>query len=168
MPGEEGEANVSPEEQAEYTEFVTNGMEIIYPGDTKQVAPAILQSLNASGDPVQDLAMTTASVIAGLIESAGKAGHKPDPNIIYQGGVELLENLADIAEAAGIHDYQPKELESAMYNAADQIIRTNPGGIVDQAGAEQEFQQLVAADRNGGLEQAMPQIGQYNSQQERG
>jgi len=156
------QSNVSPEEQAAYDQFVSNGMEIIYPGEGEEkVAPSILESLQASGEPIQDLAMTAASLITGLIENAANAGHKLDPEIVYQGGVELIEQLADVAEAAKIHDYSDKEMESALYNAADQIIKTNPGGIIDQQAAGQDFEAIVEADRDGSLEQAVPQIGQY-------
>jgi hypothetical protein len=46
------QANVSPEEQAAYDEFVTNGMKLIYQGD--HVAPAVLDQLKGKWEGVED------------------------------------------------------------------------------------------------------------------
>jgi hypothetical protein len=151
--------NVSPEEQAQYDAFVGNGRRLVYDDRSANgVNPDILASLRATDDPVQDLAVTAASLVTGLIENAAAAGRRIDPDIAFHGGVELLEDLADLADAARIHDFREKELEAAMYRAMDIVLKNNPGAMVDQVGAERQFGDLMRQDRAGTLAQAMPAL----------
>jgi hypothetical protein len=84
------QANVSPEEQAAYDEFVTNGMKLIYQGD--HVAPAVLDQLKGNwkasrirsarfpgreaarpGNPIDDLSVATVSLVLALEASAANS-----------------------------------------------------------------------------------------------
>jgi hypothetical protein len=160
MAADDGDMpNVSPEEQAQYDQFVGNGRRLIYDDASANGIDAdVLASLRATGDPVQDLAMTAASVVTGLIENASAAGRRIDPDIAYHGGVELLEDLADLAEAAGVHDFAEKDLEAAMYRAMDIVLKNDPGAMVDRDGAGQEFDALARDNRGGTLAQTMPAL----------
>jgi 5,10-methenyltetrahydromethanopterin hydrogenase len=95
--------------------------------------------------------------VSGLLRSAKQAGHQVEPEIAFQGGVELLEALAQLADASNIHDYSEKELENSLYAAMDIFLKNNPD-MVDQPEAQQEFAAVVQADKNGTLEQILPQI----------
>jgi hypothetical protein len=129
--GDEPQPNVSPEEQAQYDEFVQNGMKLVYQGD--HVAPAVLDQLNGKWDdvkaslgeipqeekpldpsnPIDNLAVATVALVLALEASAANAGKKLDPGVVFHGGVELLEQLADIAQAANIHDFTQDEMDAA-------------------------------------------------------
>jgi hypothetical protein len=132
--------NVSPEEQAQYDEFVTNGMHLIYQkqGDTVQVAPAVLAQLKGDWkgvegslgqvpqeekpldpkSPADCLAVATVALVLSLEASATGAGKQLDPAVTFHGGAELLEQLADIDSAAGIHDFSDDEMTGAAHRTA--------------------------------------------------
>lgn len=136
----EPQANVSPEEQAQYDEFVTNGMHLIYQkqGDTVQVAPAVLGQLKGDWkgveaslgqipqeeqpldqkSPIDCLAVATVALVLSLEASASGAGKQLDPAVTFHGGAELLEQLAVIDSAAGIHDFTDDEMTGAAHRTA--------------------------------------------------
>lgn len=179
------EGNASPEEQAAYDQFVMNGMKLIYQGD--HVAPAVLDQLKGKWDGVEDslgqipeeekpldpsspidrLAVATVALVLTLEASAaGDAGTKLDPNVVFHGGVELLEQLADISEAANIHDFSDDEMTGAANRAA--LLYGVSTKTMDKQEALAEFdhflktqgeslgQSLAAGAQQGG-EQEQPQ-----------
>ena len=77
-------------------------------------------------------------------------------------GQEILEQLADIAEAANIHDFQEEELEGAFYRATD-LYRIS-SSRVDPESLSQEFGQVQQADQQGTLGQLLPGIEQRMQQ----
>jgi hypothetical protein len=175
------QANVSPEEQAAYDEFVTNGMKLIYQGD--HVAPAILGQLKGDwkgvedslgeipqeekpldpGNPIDDLSVATVSLVLALEASAANSGQKLDPAVIFHGGAELMEQLADIAQAANIHDFSEDEMTGAANRAA--LLYGVSSKSMDKQEALAEFdhflktqgdqlgQSLGAAAQQGGAEE---------------
>lgn len=134
--GAEPKANVSPEEQRAYDEFVTNGMKLIYQGTS--VAPAVLDQLRGRWEkvvpslgemppeegaldpskPIDNLAVATVALVLALEASAANAGKQVDPAVLFHGGAELMEQLADIAKAAEIYDFTGDEMTGAANRAA--------------------------------------------------
>jgi len=119
----DGTANVSPEEQAEKDQFVGNAFTVIY---DKKTLPLVLQRLRGVGmnrrhgsDPIEGLAQTTVLIVGQLQDSAQRAGKTITSDILLHGGKEILEELADMAGNAGIHDYAEAEIEGAFYRAMD-------------------------------------------------
>jgi hypothetical protein len=134
------EPNVSPEEQAQYDQFVGNGMQLVYQeqGKTMQVAPAVLGQLKGDWkdvepslgqipqeekpldpkNPIDCLAVTTVGLVLTLEASAASSNHQLDPAVVFHGGAELMEQLADIANAANIHDFSDDEMTGAANRAA--------------------------------------------------
>lgn len=133
--------NVTPEEQAEYNEFVGNGMKLLYQkgqGGSMEVAPAVLAQLKGDWkgveqslgqipqeekpldpkDPVDCLAVATVTLVLALEASAANSQKQLDPAVTFHGGAELLEQLADIDEAASIHDFTPDEMTGAAHRTA--------------------------------------------------
>lgn len=137
---EQDASNVSPEEQAAYDEFVGNGMKLIYQqqGDKVEVAPAVLAQLKGDWkgveqslgqipqeekpldpkDPIDCLAVATVALVLTLEASAANSGKQLDPAVTFHGGAELLEQLADISEAAGIHDFNDDEMTGVAHRTA--------------------------------------------------
>lgn len=156
--GGEETPNVTPEEQAQYDEFVNNAMSMIY--DPK-VRTKILDSLRVTKQPMDDLANTAVMVVKGAVGSAEKAGQKISDDVLYHGGAEILQQLAEYADKAKIHTFTEDEMEGAWYKALDlyRQLGTNDGTINPDA-LKGEFQQIVDADKAGTLDQIVPGVGQ--------
>lgn len=150
--------NVSPEEQAEYDEFVNNALNLIYDEKTKD---RVIERLGATDDPVDDLANTVAVTVMGLQDSAERSGRKISDDVLFHGGIEILEDLANLAEKAGIHSFSEDELEAATYRALDTYREmATQAGKIDPEALKQEFGSILQADKQGALEQVLPGIGQ--------
>lgn len=101
--------NAKPEQQAQYDQFVKNGMRLVYrKGAAKRLVPA----LDGGGDPVTGLANTVTALTLRLTESAKKAGKPLDPTAALYGAGELLEQLADFSAQSGGHRYSEEELRT--------------------------------------------------------
>lgn len=167
-----GGEQASPEEQAAYEQFVKNGLELIYPaGEEAAVAPQIIADLKGefspdvaamfekaepalAPGPIDNLAVTTVTVILMLEGSAAEAGKPINHEIEYAAGSEIMGELATVAQAAGIHDYSDKEMEGAWYRGVDLWRVSSPAA--DQEALSQEFGQVVQADREGRLGEVLP------------
>ena len=161
---EQGEQpNVTEAEQQIYDEFVDNAFSVIY--DDKSL-PQIIESLKGDGDPVEGLANTAVSVIARVQDSAEQAGQPLPPDVVFNAGVEILENLADLAEKAGVHEFTPQELEGGTFRAMD-IYREMKGrdGGADRPEIVADFNQIVELDKAGQLDQIAPGLTERFSQQ---
>jgi hypothetical protein len=146
------EPNVTPEEQQEYELFVSKGQELIY-GDSFD---SILERLRADEDPVQALANTIVQVVRRLVVSSRDAGKDFAGDLVYQGGSELIEDLANTMDAAGIHTFTEQELEKTLYVALDlyRDIEIEEGEL-DQEGAQQDWGGLQQANASGSLDNVM-------------
>ncbi len=159
----EAESNVTPEEQAEYEAFVRNGLKIIYPEGEGEgtVSPQILQSLKGSEQPVINLATTTVALVRGLTDSARKANHPIPDDILFHGSVALLEELAEIADAAKIYDYSEDDIEHALYAGLDMFReQATADGSMDGEALKAQFGEVVQADKDGTLDELLPGIGE--------
>ncbi len=165
--GEEA-PNVSPEEQAQYDKFVTDGLDLIYKGG--QVRPGILKLLDedpsdlikALGDieafdnfsPVVALAATTVIIVLQLVRSAGD--EKPSGEIIMHGGTELLEELADLSGNIG-KKFSDEDANKALMLAMDIYrLTAEQEGLLDTEGLKEDFAEIQAADREGRFFEKVP------------
>lgn len=158
---DDGEANVTPEEQAQYEQFVTNGLEVIYgdEGEGTPVRPDILNRLRESSDPLENLANTTVWLVTMLETSAEQGGGQLDDAVVMHGGKALLEELAEVAEAGAIHDYSEQELEGAWYRGLDLYRETATAeGRVDPEALKQQFGEIEQADREGRMSEVLPGV----------
>lgn len=145
----------SPEEQAQYEQFVNKAYELIYAQG--EANPAILKSLEGNGDPIDGLANTAAMVVLRVEEAAEASGAQLADGVVYNAGIEILEDLASLARTAGIHEFDEKDTEAALYRALDvyRAFKEGAGGI-DQQKYQAELGQVVEADRQGKLGQIVP------------
>jgi hypothetical protein len=157
QPGQGERPNVSPEEQAQYDRFIDMAFRLIY--DQKSF-PQILKRLTATPDPVEGLAATVVMVVSRLRDSAKRQGVEISPDVLYHGGSELLEDLADTAEKAGIHRYGPEEMEKALYRALDLYRSIEQRAGADPRAFRQDWEMLVSADKEGRLGEVLPQFAQ--------
>lgn len=159
--------NVTPEEQAQYDAFVNNGLKVIYGADPNAegggepgARPDILNRLKESSDPLENLANTTVWLVTMLETSAEKGGTQLDDAVVMHGGKAMLEELAEVAEAANIHDYSEKEMEGAWYRGLDLYRETaTQDGRVDPETLKQQFGEIQTADEQGRMGDVLPQLG---------
>lgn len=161
--GDEGEnaPNVTPEEQAVYDRVMLNALKIVYPeGEAEAtVSPKILAALKGSDNPMLNLSTATVSLVIGLRDSAKQAGNPVPDDVLYHAAIAIVEELAEVAEAANIHDYSEKDIENAFYGALDMYrSAATQSGDIDTDGLKQGWDELVTADREGRVGEIMPGI----------
>lgn len=164
----EGEA-ASPEEQALYDAFVKKGLGVIYPEKSDgQVSGEILANLKGDFDPQilqmfeasepaltdspQDSAAATSVLVTIMVE--GSLGQPVGEEITMHAGKVLVEELIEVSEAAGIHDFNEKDVETVWYRALDLYRIASPNA--DQEALSREFEQIVQADKDGRLGDILP------------
>lgn len=147
--------NVSPELQAQYEKFVTNGLTLI-----EKASPQLIKRMQVAQNPVEALATATVQVVTRLEDSAAKAGQQLAPEVLIHGGLEIMGTLAEAAEAAGVHTFTEEEIESASFAAMDQY-GTLREGMLDKAAIGRDFQAMMEADKAGKLDEVMPGLSEY-------
>jgi hypothetical protein len=174
VPDDEG-GNVSPEEQEAYEDFVLAGMELLFAGG--KAKPEIVKLLDddpsdiraALGDVIDDetwaqkgpiaaLAAASVIVVSQVIEQMGSP---PEASIVFHGGKELLEQIAELGEKAGIRDYSEAELGEAFRMGADLYREVaKDRGWIDEEEAKAEFEGLKTAEKEGRLGEILPELAQ--------
>lgn len=147
-----GDQQASPEEQAAYEDFVAHGLLLIY---SEKMLPQVVKMLKGGNKPEEGLASATALIVSRLISAAEKAQKLPPGDVVFHAGVEIFQDLAELSGKAGIKDYgEDKDaLESALFNAADQLRTTLQGsGKIDQAAASADMERLQQMDQSGELQ----------------
>lgn len=151
----EADPNVSPEEQRAYEEFIDNAFKLIY--DDKAF-PAVLRLLQRGyEEPSDALANATFVVLARLEDSAKDANHPISPEIMFHGGLEILEDLAGLSQKARIRTYDDVQLEAAIYKTLDLYRRYKANaGELDPAFFEREASALAQNEADGLLDHVNP------------
>lgn len=93
-------------------------------------------------------------------DGAGEYGGKPDYDaVLMHAGKAIFEELIDVAEAAGLHDFTEQEIEGAWFRAMD-LYRTAAETIgktgYDPEALKAEFGQIVEANKAGNLNSILP------------
>lgn len=103
------------------------------------------------------LANTAFQIVKKLDESSREQGTDIPDDILMHGGTEIVEELGQVARAAGIHDYSSEELSGALYQAIDlyrsEAIKT---GRTSEDTLKAQFGQLDEADKAGKLGDILP------------
>lgn len=169
----DGAEQATPEEQALYERFVhASGDVMMGDGDAPEFRPEIINNLRGQFDPqVSQMfegvqpplnpqsptdALAATSVIVTMMTEATMAqqGTQVPQEIVYHAGTEVVGQLADAAEAAGIADFSQDDVDNAFLRALDIYRQSSPN--VDQQDLASQFDQLVVADREGRLDQVLP------------
>jgi hypothetical protein len=160
----------SPDEQAQYNQFVGRAMELIY---NQKMFPQVVQMLRGGSNdgqdpkeagvngPAQGLAHATAMIITRVYKAASDAGANLSPDVLFHGGTEIFGQLAEISDKAGISDYAKDrdKLEGAYFLAVDTATQQlRKSGVVDEAESKAALQQLHSMDAKGELEQVFRQL----------
>lgn len=165
----DGESNVTPEEQAEYDQFMQNALTLLYESgeDGGQVRPQVLDALKAGNSGQQQeggpnpailaLAHAAVTVVAQLDDSARKAGKPVSDDVLYHGGVAVIEELAEIAEAAKIHDYSEEDMTGAFAQALDMYrSKAIEDGRTSEETLKGQFAEINEAEAAGTLGDVLP------------
>lgn len=154
----------SPDEQAQYNQFVGRAMEVIY---NPKMFPQVVEMLRGGGNDgqgkeetgasgsAQGLAHATAMIITRVYKAAADAGANLSPDVLFHGGTEIFGQLAEISDKAGISDYanDRDSLEGAYFLAVDTATQQlTKAGVVDEAESKAALQQLHDMDAKGELE----------------
>lgn len=153
----------SPEEQAAYTEFVSQAMTLIW---DKKVYPQLLKMM--AEDPVEGLAQATAQMVARVATSGEKAGREFSGDVVFHAGKEILEEIADLARVGKVKDFgeDPDALEGAWFRAVDAFrVLMESAGRVDQEAAKQDLAKLQAADESGALKENLIEMARRDAEQ---
>lgn len=158
-PAGEDESNVSPEEQQQYNEYVENGMNMMY---DEKIMPQLMETVTGSGNPIEGLANAIMAIVTRLDDSAEKKGVTIPGDVKLHGATEIMEQMVELAETAGVHEYTEEEMESAYYRAIDLYRESRQEqGKLPVEDLKQDMGELVEADKQGRLEDMMPGIGQF-------
>lgn len=113
--GAEEQPNVTPEEQAVYDKIVVGAQAMIYSDETM---PSIVGKLRdfarQKGAPFA-IGHTAAMILASQRANAEEAGEQLDEELLLAAGSEIVADLLDIAEAAGLT--KPEEHEKVFNEA---------------------------------------------------
>jgi hypothetical protein len=161
--GADAEPNVSPEEQQQYEDFIKDAMELVYTGG--KVNEGILGLLDDDPDDLlkmfgdipelqqfsPEIALAGATV-AVILETIRRGGDKPDDSILLHAGKEILEDLAELAGKAKVHDFTEEEMNKAVLIALD-IYREagRDEGLVDDDELKAQFAEVQQLDQEGRL-----------------
>ena len=119
----EGET-ASPEEQALYNNFVSLAlMHLHSEGMADRIAEQVRQ-----GDPVEQIGRIAASIGMTVMRKAEEQGQAIPPDILLHGGAEIVSQVGEVAQAAGVQ-VGKQDLENALYVAADAVQSLMPGLI---------------------------------------
>lgn len=99
---EEGGSNASPEEQQMYDQFVGAALHQIWGDDMSH--QAILKKIKDEGPDRAGFAIghTAAMLCRSIVGGLRKAGRDLPEDILFAGAQEVVENLVEMASAAGI------------------------------------------------------------------
>jgi len=112
QPLEYDEEAVTPEEQAIYTQFVLRAQEFV-----SKDPEVVIDKMNNKKVPVfQSVGKTALMIVQGVEKTAAAAGQEISPEIMLNGGAEIVELLMELGDAAGIWPFKQdsKEYEEAM------------------------------------------------------
>jgi len=162
---EEGdpEANVSPEEQDQYDQFVGNALNLIAAEGNEKAGESVVSMLSAGSDPVEALATAAVYVVDAVEKSASKSGMKITGETMLHGGQEITEHLAELAESKGIHTFTDEELETGFLKAVDHYKQMNKE-TMDPEAAKADLQALNDAPP-AVLEGALPGMDKMAGQE---
>lgn len=158
-PETDGE-QASPQEQAQYDDLVTGGMAILY--QNENTASDIARKLKSEAEEKglsNAIGQQAAIIMLSLTRGLKQQKLVPDPDVVLNAGVEILSEIADIAQQAGLlpNEQYDKTIEEASYEATrfygDQELKA--GEITPEM--RQQAQQAVSADQQG--QQPKPQPG---------
>ena len=130
----------SPEMQSLYNRFVGACMLAIW---DEKFMPKALKLFQQSPNQTDAMASIAAGVVQRVFAGAKKQGSQMPIEVMIHGGLEVVQQVADLASAAGVEGIEPDEIETAYYLAADKVRDAlTKSGDLDASAADQDLEQL--------------------------
>lgn len=176
-PAGDGTNAASPEEQAVYDMMVKQALDIIYPEDAPgkprdqivenlsgEFDQQVAQLFQAAEPPVsqtpQDAVAVTGVVLTMMTEGAlAQRGTDVPDDVVFHAGKEIIELLVELSEGLGIADFSADDVDNIFLRAMDLYRLASPR--VDPETLTGEFEQIVAADREGAVGKLLPGAEEY-------
>jgi len=112
---DEEPANVTPEEQKMYDTVVVKAMQLLY---DPQRLPVILDKLKANTDNISgEIGHSAAMTMMTIYRTVQNSDQEIPEDVLYAAGQEIVSQIVDIAEAAGlVHENGAEKVaEAALY-----------------------------------------------------
>ena len=162
------EQMATPEEQDTYNRVVGRAFQLIY---DEKMFPKILEQLRGGDNPPLGLAKTAAMVVARIAHAVNESGSDVSPEVAFNAGKEIFEDLAELSKRAGIKDYtqDPDAFEGAFFSALDQYrIIAEKAGDVNPETFQDDWGKLQAMSQDGSLEKRIQGLAQRDSAKMKG
>lgn len=153
-----GYEKASPEDQALYNKFVGLAKKAIF--DPQAGLPATLNLLKSTSDPIEAVAEAAVGIAGRVVGEARKGGVDLPGDVLLNGGAEIVSDIAELAEAAGIAQLSDQDTEQAFYLAADKWAqKARQIGIYDDQRGQQDLAALNQQADAGGFNDLIPSGG---------
>lgn len=106
---DQGESNVSPEEQAMYDNFVGAALHQIWQDDMSHQAIMRKMKDEGPGNIGKAIGHTAAMLCRSIEGGLKRAGREIPEDVLFAGAQEVVENLIEMADAAGMIPEEKKE-----------------------------------------------------------
>lgn len=175
-----GGETATPEEQAVYDMMVNQALDIIYPDDAPgrprdqivenlrgvfdpQVAQLFQQAEPPVSETAEDAVAVTSVVLTMMCEGAlAQRGTDVPDDVVFHAGKEIIELLVELSEGLGLADFGPGDVDDIFLRAMDLYRLASPR--VDPESLTGEFEQIIAADKSGGVDKILPGAEKYAQQ----
>ncbi len=148
--------DASPEEQDLYDRVVAMAITMIW---SKKMMPKTLKLIEQSDDPVNAVAEVVSQVGTRVYSKAKKDGIDIPGDILLHAGEEMVEEVINLAETAGVAEFTPQQAEAAFYAAADKFGQTGRKmGVYSDEQAQSDMAELDRMADAGELDEMVSQI----------
>lgn len=161
-PDQENGEQASPQEQQQYNDLVTGGMTLLYKDENAAVGVAkALKAQAADSDLATAIGQQAAKIMLALTRGLKEQGLQPDPDVVLNAGVEIISEVADIAQVAKLLDNADydKTVQDASYEATryygEQEMKS--GGITPEMQKQAQAEVAAQAPKDQGSLAGMSQ-----------
>lgn len=162
-----GLPNPTPEQAEQYNLFVNLARKTLFSEQFMEKGKALLQKFPS---PVEAMAQIASALAGRIYMEAKKKGDEMDMLVLLYGGVEIVQDVYEFAEAAGA-DVNVEMVEDTFYRTADLFREMlDKAGMLDRDALAQElevarqeygddFFEEVGGRVNGVMQSNLPQGG---------
>lgn len=113
-----GEPSASASQQAEFDKFVDMGMAILFDPDFVTTAR---KRIEGDDNPIDAVAEVATNVVHRIFTGAMKQGEDIDQVVVLNGGWQILNYVAEVAQMGAGVQMAPEDIETSFYLAADKF-----------------------------------------------
>lgn len=125
--------NQQPEQQRPADDmaenFIDNAFKLIY---DEKTLPLILEHLQSNA-PAEGVVAATMIIVQRLMEIAVEAGKPFEQETILFGIKDIVQDLAELSAAKGIHEFTDEELVQVLQMAIDKAVELTLFATVEQS-----------------------------------